>query len=522
MVFLRKTVYVVLVVSVFLLSASGLCWANENGFEPVLSKYVTKVFLSPNFVQDGTVFAFVKQLPSGIVVGDAQFGYVLYRSTDGGKTWKEIRWLIDNAYRTSEEVTELHDLCFSPDGSMYLAGKLKDESACFLWMSRDSGNRWETIDSDQGAPVSIESAGDKLLGIFRLKYGSMATLKASGDGGKTWPSDIKASVVPDSRSIVALDGSKYFVVLNDNSLWATVDSGKTWRDTGIRLSEIRDPAGPPPEPGVSPSMLKGEVVAAREVSSAETIVACSPSVAAGVFISRDGGATWKQADRSQFEWRPKYSASRAITVAAAPGGLVFAGTEDDCVLVSEDYGVTWKPVTKGVSDAVTDMACAATGDTVTVFAVSPDGLRRMEYKKEQKAENPKPPEQTPIGPPAKPVIKFVVKQSEYRIGEQAFDMDAATFVENGRTYIPVRYLGDALGAQVEWNTATKTVTLKKGDVVVKLVIGNKAVYVNDAVKQADAAPVIRSNRTYLPARCVAEAFGYTITWDATIQTVTVS
>ena len=40
-------------------------------------------------------------------------------------------------------------------------------------------------------------------------------------------------------------------------------------------------------------------------------------------------------------------------------------------------------------------------------------------------------------------------------------LDAAAFVENGRTYLPLRFVSETLGAQVVWNEAEKTVTITK-------------------------------------------------------------
>lgn len=522
MVFLRKVGLVVLAALVFSLGASGLCRAGENRFDVVLDKYVCKVVLSPNFAQDGTAFAFVKQPVSG----ESRFGYALYCSTDGGRTWKEIRWLIDNAYRTSEEVAGLYDLCFSPDGSLYLSGKLKDENASSLWVSKDNGNRWETVNSDE-APVCMKAVSGRLLGVLKQKVEQPSNpwgapkfpslLRASEDGGRSWPLYLKSGVLEDSNCLFALNRDTYFVVLDDYCLQVTNDGGKTWRDTGVRLSETPVP-GAPYIPGEPTPTIKGSIAAVRD-GEAVTVVACSPGVAAGVFVSRDGGATWKQPDKAQFEWRPNYSASRAISVAAAPGGLIFAGTEDDCVLVSEDYGATWKPLTAGVTDAVLDLKCAPAGDCTVVFAVTPDGLHRMEYHTEKAREAE---QQNQSVAPSKQAVRFVVGRSEYRVGDQTVVMDAAAFVEKGRTYVPVRYLGNALGAEVSWDGATRTATLRKGSVTVKLVVGSKTFYVNGEAKQMDVAPIVRKGRTYLPARYVAEAFSYQVSWDTATQTVNIS
>jgi hypothetical protein len=51
--------------------------------------------------------------------------------------------------------------------------------------------------------------------------------------------------------------------------------------------------------------------------------------------------------------------------------------------------------------------------------------------------------------------------------------DVSPFVEKGRVLVPARTLFDALGASVEWDEKSKTVTAIKGDTVVKLTIGSK-------------------------------------------------
>lgn len=100
-------------------------------------------------------------------------------------------------------------------------------------------------------------------------------------------------------------------------------------------------------------------------------------------------------------------------------------------------------------------------------------------------------------------------------------MDAAPYVKAGRTYVPVRYLGDALGAETAWDADTKTVTVTKGDKAVVLVIGSKTAKVNGADVAMDVAPEITGGRTMLPARYVAEGLGYAVGWNAVLQQVVI-
>jgi hypothetical protein len=95
-------------------------------------------------------------------------------------------------------------------------------------------------------------------------------------------------------------------------------------------------------------------------------------------------------------------------------------------------------------------------------------------------------------------------------------MDAAPYIDNssGRSLVPVRYLGDALNATTNWDGNTQTVTVTSGSNNITLVIGNTAMTVNGQAQTLDQAPVIKDGRTYLPARWVANALGYQVDWNA--------
>lgn len=114
---------------------------------------------------------------------------------------------------------------------------------------------------------------------------------------------------------------------------------------------------------------------------------------------------------------------------------------------------------------------------------------------------------------------FKIGSNIYYVGGNAKVMDVAPYIKNARTYVPMRYLGEILGAEVAWDDAARTVTLTKGSDVVVFTIGSTTYTVNGEAKTADVAPEIVNDRTMLPARFVAEAFGAVVGWDAATQTV---
>jgi hypothetical protein len=101
-------------------------------------------------------------------------------------------------------------------------------------------------------------------------------------------------------------------------------------------------------------------------------------------------------------------------------------------------------------------------------------------------------------------------------------MDVAPQVINGRTFTPVRYVAESLGAEVAYDDATKTATLTKGETVVEFVLGSSTYTVNGVAQTADVAAQAINGRTMLPARYVAEAFGYQVGFDPATKTVVIS
>jgi len=80
--------------------------------------------------------------------------------------------------------------------------------------------------------------------------------------------------------------------------------------------------------------------------------------------------------------------------------------------------------------------------------------------------------------------------------------------------VPVRAIFEAVGANIDFDAETKTITARNGDTTVNMTVGANAVTVNNKEVQLDAPAVIVNGRTLAPARFVAETFGYTVQWDA--------
>ncbi|MCM1566081.1 MAG: stalk domain-containing protein [Dehalobacter sp.] len=104
---------------------------------------------------------------------------------------------------------------------------------------------------------------------------------------------------------------------------------------------------------------------------------------------------------------------------------------------------------------------------------------------------------------------------------QNLSFDVPPTIENGSTLLPLRVIFEALGADVQWDGATQTVTANKSGTEIRLIIGGVA-YKNGQEVQLSVPAKIIDGRTMVPLRFVSEAFGCQVSWDGATQTITIS
>ncbi|MBE0451993.1 MAG: copper amine oxidase N-terminal domain-containing protein [Clostridia bacterium] len=90
---------------------------------------------------------------------------------------------------------------------------------------------------------------------------------------------------------------------------------------------------------------------------------------------------------------------------------------------------------------------------------------------------------------------------------------------NGRTQVPFRQAMEAFGAEISWNSTTRTAIATKNNIKVEVPIGKTYIFRNKEKISSDTAAMIVDGRTYLPIRVVIEAFGGTVGWNAEQKSV---
>lgn len=105
------------------------------------------------------------------------------------------------------------------------------------------------------------------------------------------------------------------------------------------------------------------------------------------------------------------------------------------------------------------------------------------------------------------------------LNEEKIVLNPPAKVIGGRTLVPLRAIFEFMGATVDWNDATKTVTSKIGDTTIQLTIGSNLLYKNGTTVVLDVPAQLINGYTMVPVRAVAEAFGADVDWDGDTQTV---
>lgn len=108
------------------------------------------------------------------------------------------------------------------------------------------------------------------------------------------------------------------------------------------------------------------------------------------------------------------------------------------------------------------------------------------------------------------------------IDGQNISFDVPPQIINERTMVPLRAIFEALGANVNWDQSTQTITSMKNDTWVSLTINEQYMYVNGNIITLDSRACIVDGRTLVPVRAVSEAYGTIVDWNGDTNTVIIT
>ncbi|MBF7081614.1 phosphodiester glycosidase family protein [Desulfallas sp. Bu1-1] len=106
----------------------------------------------------------------------------------------------------------------------------------------------------------------------------------------------------------------------------------------------------------------------------------------------------------------------------------------------------------------------------------------------------------------------------YFNGQRVY-FDVPPYLEQGRAYVPLRGIFELLGARVTWDPATQTVLAVRGERSVSLTIGKREALVGDKPVLLDAVPGVINGRTMVPLRFVGESLGDRVEWQSSPKAI---
>lgn len=107
------------------------------------------------------------------------------------------------------------------------------------------------------------------------------------------------------------------------------------------------------------------------------------------------------------------------------------------------------------------------------------------------------------------------------INSKPLSMEVAPVVINGRTLVPLGAIFEELQVELEWNSDTRTVFAATEDVEITLPIGQATAIVNGERISLEAPGTIVEGRTMVPVRFISESLGAEVEWIAESRTVVI-
>lgn len=122
-------------------------------------------------------------------------------------------------------------------------------------------------------------------------------------------------------------------------------------------------------------------------------------------------------------------------------------------------------------------------------------------------------------------IVYRIGQTVYYVDGTAYTMDVAPTIIESTTFMPIRYVGEPLGAVLTWDQSQQKASFSLDGTTVDLWVGSNIAKINGVdtpiSSNPNVTPQIISNRLFIPAAFVATSLGCDVTWDGALQEVTV-
>jgi uncharacterized protein len=340
-------------------------------------------------------------------------------------------------------------------------------------------------DVSELSPASSSVTTPAALTAPAAPTGLTAVAQSSTAVGLTWTDNANNET---SYQVLRRDGAAIAVVQVSPDLPAGTTS---WQDTSVVASSLytytvkaRNAAGDSPSSNEAPVTTPATQVAAPSAPTSLTGVAGTP---ASVQLNWNDNSSNEEGFRIE---RRTGAGSWAQVKTVAPEAIKWL---DETVMPTTVYSYRVKAYNAGGESAWSNEFTVTTPSEVQTV-----------------------------------VIKLTIDKKTYTVNGVQMTMDVAPVIIENRTLGPVRYVAEALGADVAWDPVERKVTVTLGSKTVELWIDKNTARVDGAYmlidpQNPDVKPVILPpGRTMLPFRFIAEQLGAGVGWDPVKREVTIT
>lgn len=123
-------------------------------------------------------------------------------------------------------------------------------------------------------------------------------------------------------------------------------------------------------------------------------------------------------------------------------------------------------------------------------------------------------------------LEFFIGKGTYNVNGAVTAMDVSPIIKENRTLLPIRFVTEAIGANIQWFDAEKKVLIKQGSTTIELWIGKNQAKLNGQSVSIDpdnnsVMPLVVNGRTMLPLRFIAEKLGCDVKWIPEFSQITI-
>lgn len=123
---------------------------------------------------------------------------------------------------------------------------------------------------------------------------------------------------------------------------------------------------------------------------------------------------------------------------------------------------------------------------------------------------------------ASKTVAVSTQQLQVIVDGKKLSLSAGAYAEKGVTFVPMRDIFTALGATVTWEGKTETIIGRKGNRSISLKVGMKQAVINGKTVKLDSPAVVRKGVTFVPVRFISEALNANVKWDKAANAVRIT